>query len=133
LIDLYEIPPLPIAINCNDDYGSIRRNIINNYELEMRPESQSSISSSHSGYGRIGDKPAPPAKPPRKSISPVNRSNTCNSYDFNHQTGDDNTLKRTANNDRNCDISMNDKRHTPDHTLNHFSTFKGIKKYLSIF
>ena len=127
--DLYETPPIPIAISCSpEDYTLLRRhNHINNYELEIRPESQSSIASSQSGYGRTGEKPVPPAKPPRKSISPVNRSQTINTYDYNHTTDRPihrNGFKNGGNIDRNCDKNNTDRQ---------FSTLKGQISFWILF
>ena len=121
---LYDAAPIPIAISCSpDDYTLLRRhNQLNHYELEIRPESVSSIASSQSGYGRTGgEKPVPPAKPPRKSISPVNRSQTINTYDYGCHTTDRPLVKhRNAINgtgDRNCDSNYSDQQ---------FSTLKGL-------
>ncbi|CAG2106923.1 unnamed protein product, partial [Medioppia subpectinata] len=92
----YEVPGIPVAIS-PDEYTLLRRH--NHYDIDMRPNSQSSMASNQSGaYSRFSggtgglEKPVPPAKPPRKSISPVNRSHTINTYDYNQRqkgrTGD---------------------------------------------
>ncbi|XP_054153272.1 ankyrin repeat and SAM domain-containing protein 1A-like isoform X2 [Oppia nitens] len=111
-----------------------------------RPDSQSSMASSsnRSSYGRttttsttganglVSVKPIPPMKPPRKSISPVNRSLTINTYDYStgsyssRQQQHDRTLtgRNCHNNNNNnfCDNNTN--------TTNDSEKFNEIKRRL---
>ncbi|RWS29517.1 ankyrin repeat and SAM domain-containing protein 1A-like protein [Leptotrombidium deliense] len=115
---LYEIPPVPSPVNGNYPCSTFTRR---DSDLQ-RPDSQSSTGTwsnhSSSGYMPMTGKPVPPVKPPRKSVSPLNRALSQQQYHSKSQhqlhiqpnrtsvceymsvsAGSDSGMKRSASND----------------------------------